>query len=449
MLADYEAERAVIGRTLAAGLSPDVADLRPEDFGHPAHLEVWKTVRRLEAAKQPVDTLTVADDLKVRGMLAEIGGPTFLMALDEATRMEFNLPARVAVVRDRSRRRAAAAVHQSSMARLADLNLRPEQVVLDSSAALAQLGAATTTARTTFRDAMNDFIDRMGAIRSGKDQQFVKTGIEIWDELMGGLERGKLILVGAYPSVGKGAAIGRMCLNMARMGTVSHLQSLEDPKIWLAKRYVARWSGVPVRRLMQAEPLPEHYETAVEQAVMECHSWADNIIFDDRSRLTDDQIAAAIRQSVVQCGANAAFIDNASEVDLDHSGERFDLRTGRMVRLFRDVAKDLDIPVVLAVHFKRPKGNVTKEPRFIRPTSDLFKNSGAFEEAARVAVALWLDENDPKSEIIATVIKQTEGEKDFDFSLKMHPSSGLVENKGGRKIEGLTGYTQNDGQEAA
>ncbi len=335
------------------------------------------------------------------------------------------------------------------MARLSDLNLRPEQVVLDASAALAQLGAATASTVTTFRDAMNDFLDRMGAIRSGKGSQYVQTGVEIWDELLGGMCKGQLILVGAYPSVGKGAVIGRACLNIARRGEVAHLQSLEDPKIWLAKRYVAHASGVPVRRLMQPEPLPEHYEEAVDQAVMGCHDWADNIIFDDRSRLTDDQIAAAIRQSVVQRGAKIAFIDNASEVDLEHSGERHDLRTARMVALFRDVAKDLDIPVVLAVHFKRPKGNVTKEPRFIRPTSDLFKNSGAFEEKARVAVALWLDENDPKSEIIATVIKQTEGEKDFDFTLRMNPSAGLVENRGGRKRDGETGYTQNDGREAA
>lgn len=446
MHADYDAEKAVIGRTLASGLDAELDGLKPEDFAHPAHLEIWRSVRRLEAAKQPVDVLTVADDLKLRGALVAIGGPQTLMALDEAARMEFNLPARVAVVRDRARRRATESIMRSAGARLADVNLRPEQVALEASALLAQLGAATTGTVTTFRDAMNDFLDKMEAIRSGKGQQYVPSGVEIIDELLGGWCRGQLILLGAYPSVGKGAVIGKSCLNIAKRGEVAHLQSMEDPKIWLAKRYVSSASGVPVRRLMEQAPLSAYHEEAVNQAVMDCHEWADNIIFDDRSRLTDDQIAAAIRQSVVQRGARVAFIDNASEVDLEHSGERFDLRTARMVRLFRDVAKDLDIPVVLAVHFKRPKGNVTKEPRFIRPTSDLFKNSGAFEEAARVALALWLDEHDPKSGVVCTVIKQTEGEKDFDFVMPLRGYAGLVENKGGRKREGETGYT-NSGQE--
>jgi replicative DNA helicase len=444
MLADFEAEAAVLGRTLAEGVSTEAEGLRAEDFAHPAHVLVWGSVLRLHRAKKPVDSLSVADDLKTRGHLADVGGPSALMDLDDKARLVFNLSSRVAVVRDRAQRRAVVAASRRAQEAVHDLNLRPEQVALDGSAALAQLGAAVTATVATFRDAMNDFLDKMHATQAGTFEQYVPSGIGILDELLGGWCRGQLILLGAYPSVGKGAVIGRSCLNIAKRGEVCHLQSMEDPKIWLAKRYVSNASGVPVRRLMERTPLAPYHAEAVQQAVLASHDWADNIIFDDRSRLTDDQIAAAIRQSVVQRGARVAFIDNASEVDLEHAGDRFDLRTGRMVRLFRDVAKDLDIPVVLAVHFKRPKGNVTKEPRFIRPTSDLFKNSGAFEEAGRVALALWLDEQDPRGGVVCTVLKQTEGEKDFDFLMPMRAYAGLVENKGGRKREGDTGYTQNE-----
>lgn len=440
MLADFDAEKAVCGHVLDNGMHEDARTLRPEDFGTPACAEAWRSVLRVDGKRQPVDYLTVAEDMRTRGVFADVGGHVFLASLQGL--LTFSLAAQVAIVRDRAQRRAAIAAAELCRARAHDLNLKPEAVALEASAQLAQLGAATQARTTTFRDAMNEFIDRMDAIRNGTGSQYVRTGIGVWDELLGGLCKGQLILLGAYPSVGKGAVIGRACLNIAQRGEVVHLQSLEDPKIWLAKRYVARESGIPVRRLMQAERLSEYAEEAINSAVMGCHDWADNIIFDDRAPLTDDQVAAAVRQSVVQRGATAAFIDNASEVDLEGGGERYDLRTARMVGLFRNVAKDLNIPVVLAVHFKRPKGNVTKEPRFIRPTSDLFKNSGAFEEKARVAVALWLNEEDPKSEVIGTVIKQTEGEKDFDFAMRMGSSSGLVENTGGRKLENFNGYTE-------
>lgn len=440
MLADYDAEKAVCGYVLDSGMSEDARGLRPEEFGTPACAEVWRSVLRLDGTKRPVDYLTVADDMRARGVFADVGGHVFLASLQGL--LTFNLAAQVAIVRDRAQRRATIAAAEAARAKAHDLNIRPEAVALEASATLAQLGSATRETVTTFRDAMNDFIDTMAAIRSGKRSQYVQTGVEVWDELLGGLCNGQLILLGAYPSVGKGAVIGRTCLNLAMRGEAVHLQSLEDPKIWLAKRYVAQSSGVPVRKLLQRERLSEFQDLAIDQAVMRCHDWADNIIFDDRAPLTDDQIACAIRQSVVQRGAKVAFIDNASEVDLEHGGDRFDLRTGRMVRLFRNVAKDLNIPVVLAVHFKRPKGNVTKEPRFIRPTSDLFKNSGAFEEAARVAIALWLNEENPREEIVATVLKQTEGEKDFDFTLRMCQHAGLVENKGGRRVANFNGYTE-------
>lgn len=441
-ISDHEAEKALIHLAIwTRELSPRETGLTAEAFDHPAWREVWRSAMAVEASGRHPDASSVADHMKARGSLAEAGGPSALMSVG-GDMLVFDGPARVARVREMAERRAVRAAGLALAAAAADENLSPQKAALDASGALAKLAASGNRAVTTFREAMCDLLDQLHAIRAGTYQEYLPTGIDVWDELLQGLQRAKLGLLGAYPSVGKGAVMLRAILNAAQMGRKPGIFSLEDLKVWMAKRHTAEASGVPVRRLMQAARLPEHYEKNVEAAFNHCDSWADRILIEDSSGLTDDQIACQARQWVVQQGCTEIWIDNASEVDISGApGERTDLKTGRMVRLFRDVAKDLNVPVWLLVHFKQPQNSTSEEPRFLVPTSSMWKNSGAFAEAARNSVALYLDKEAPDEWVLGKVTKQTEGAKDETFMMRFNASAGIVESKGGRKRKGNTGFT--------
>lgn len=448
-LVPMEAERAVIGSALVGEWGPEADELRALDFGEPRHALIWAAVLWLRAKGRHVDELGVAERLKERGELADVGGPGYLMeCTTTAPVLGLGLPGHIATVRDRASRRAILLANAATTARAHDTNLEPAQVALEGANALAELGAAGSSTDHTFRDALSDFNDRMDAIQSGKWHQYQPTYIGIWDELLGGLERGKLILLGAYPSVGKSALEATVLLERAARGHKDGLFTLEDPKLWLAKRYVSRASGIPVRRLMQRPEkdgsggLNKWQLEKVAGAYESAEPWWDNMRIDERPNLSAYQIATKARQWVRKHGVETIWVDNASEVTVgEEQGERHDLKTAAMVRTLRNVAKTCDVPVVLLVHFKRPKANNAKEPRFIRPTSDLWKNAGAFEEAARVAVGLWLDENSPGG-VVGTILKQTEGAKDVDFFMPMHESAGLIQPQGGVVCGQTKGYTE-------
>jgi replicative DNA helicase len=440
-LEDHDAEQALVHLAIwDCSLSPRETGLRAEDFTHPGWREAWRSALALEALGLPANAAAVADHLGARGALAGAGGPSALMT---GEMLVFDAPGRIERVRSMAQRRAVRDLATGLAAAAHDENLSPAKAALDASGALARMAATGNRATTTFRDAVNDLLDQLHRVRSGKYQEYLPTGIKAWDEVLQGLQRAKLGLLGAYPSVGKGAVMLRAVLNGAKMGRKPGIFSLEDLKIWMAKRYVADYSGVPVRRLMQADRLPELYEGNVERSLGACNDWADNILIEDSSALTDDQIACTARQWVVKEGCTEVWIDNASEVDTNGGpGERTDLKVGRMVRLFRDVAKDLNVPVWLLVHFKQPQNSTSEEPRFLVPTSSMWKNSGAFAEASRNAVALFLDKDEPERWIMGKVTKQTEGGKDSIFSMKFNAQAALVENTGGRKGATDTGYTQ-------
>lgn len=437
-------ERALLEAALQGGFDMAFArDLKPEEFYDARHQAIWRAIRWGWEQGHQLDHLLIHDRLQATGDLDSAGGwQHLLLELRDGFPSYPDLPGHVETIRDMACRRAIQARAVAAAQAVHDLNTPAVRIAQDASGDLASLGLASTTATTTMRDAMLELGQRMVGAREGKHVQYLPTGIDLWDEILGGLERGRLILLGAYPSVGKSALSATIAINRATMGASVAYFSLEDEKVWLAERYMARKTNIPVRRLLEPSALGDYAIDKLEHAEKLANEWCDRLFIDDRAALSPHQLCAKARQLVLQQGVDTIIVDNASEVDLDDVQDaRHDLKTGRMVRMLRNVAKECMVPVLLLVHFKRPKGQTREEPRFIRPTSDLWKNAGAFEEAARVAVAGWLDQSLP-DHVIWTVLKQTKGKKDVDFALKMHEPSGLFYSDGGVRSPGVKGYSE-------
>lgn len=439
---DAEAERAILGCVLA-GESPELARvLTPGDFFDVRHRAVWTAMLALLAAGQPIDELTVVDRLKAAGQLAECGGPAWVMGLASTAPISANLESYIRIARDRTLRRAMEA-QARRLAELAKaLSADPQAAALQASAALATLGSSGATELPTMEKAYGELLEELDAINKGLAVGAVPTGIDVWDELIGGLPLGYLTCIGAYPSVGKSALKNRMLINIASAGFNVGTFELEDPAKAVARRALARDTGIPVRRLR--ERLPDYLFASVGSAVERAYStWASRVVYQERSGMTDAQVAATARQMVIQRGCKVIFVDHAGEMQWTAETGRMDSDMERGLQSIRDVAKDLNVAVVVLAHFHRPKSATDKEPRFMRPTSSLWKNSGGYEQMARVAVGLWLAEGLP-GQVLATCLKQMEGKKDFDFAMPLHESSGLIESEGGRAREGTQGYSEGD-----
>jgi replicative DNA helicase len=428
----------VLGCILAGENAEPAKVLTPSSFHVPAHRATWEAIQLLLASGTPVDELTVADRLKASGKLGEAGGPSALVQLTSGSPVLANVPSYVAILRDRATRREILSAARLAAAGASDLSQDITSVALQGSDAFARLGAAGATELPTLETAFATVLDEMQAIAAGTRQGIYKTGIDVWDELLGGLPAGYLSLIGAYPSVGKSALKNRMLINLARSGVKVGTFELEDPVTALVYRAVARETGIPVRRL-RTERLPEFLMMRVGEVIQREYAWAANVVYENRSRITVAQIAAQARQMVTQRGCRVLFVDHFGLIDFGSDYGRIDYDIEMGVNAIAAVAKELDVAIVGLVHFRRPKSGTDDEPRYIRPTSGFWKNSGGFEQRARLCAGLWLNKDMP-GQVITTVLKQTEGDKDFDFVMPLHQPSGLIESEGGRKGEGRQGY---------
>jgi replicative DNA helicase len=109
-LQDLAAERAVLGAILTDNtVVAAVAEVvHPDDFASPGHVHIFSAMLGLDATQRPVDHLTLSEELKRRGQLQTVGGPAYLMSLDQVVPVPSSAVSYANIVKDQAVRRRLA-----------------------------------------------------------------------------------------------------------------------------------------------------------------------------------------------------------------------------------------------------------------------------------------------------------------------------------------------------
>lgn len=458
-LHDLTAEAAILGACLRDAEAWDsVCFLSSSDFHDEKHGLVFEA---MQGASRPFDHITLAERMKRLGTLGKVGGPAFLMALDEGVPFAPNLGAYVASVRAMAMRRAAYRKAQELASEACNLSREASDVVLTVSSDLARLGANGADSILTGYDVAARLTEQLHKIQSGEILPTIPTGLAAWDYVLGGLQPGTVTMLGGRPGLGKTAVETSIALNLAhawkdastdeagnRLGASrTGIVWLEDPVEALARRGVSYTSAVPVWRIAKEVLTGQVLEMVGKGLEDFAELTGDAWRVKESSGLTDKQLDAVLRQMVVRHGCRVLIVDHLGEVEVDGSAFRGarDLMTRQVVKTCRNVAKDLHVAVLLLLHLSRSPSK-DKDQRQQRPTLESGGESSAIEKMARAMVYLWDDPEHP-GYIACHVPKQTEGEKGFDFYLRMNKSAALVYARGGLVPDGVRGFTDGDGVE--
>lgn len=436
-LANPDAERALLNAVSnLSAAKPEAAlemldslKLEAEDFSCPEHADVFRAagdfLRRgvamelfaLEAALAPSAAVTKAGGRK---WLAPL-----LMEPDRTGRGRF--PAELArVVRDASLRRRAVATLRRVLGSIQDAATDPAEALAAGFEAWSNLTTRTATLGTSEGDALR-LAEMLDAAQKGRRELCIPTGVRELDAVIGGLQPGHLTMVGALPGVGKSALLATIARNLALAGRRVGFFSLEDERIWVARRFLSAESGVPLF-LLATKPLTETQGQRVEEAQPAVYNTLRNVVIDDRQGLTPAQVAQSARDMVLNLGCEAILVDHLGEMRFERT-ERYDLDVGDALSSLRDVAKRHQVPVLVASHVKRRPGlDLTDEPKLTD-----FANSSAPERMARVALGL----SKPQDGCLrVTVLKQTNGRSGQVLDLALIDHAAMVDNERVALVQG-------------
>jgi replicative DNA helicase len=249
-----DAEMAVLGGVMISRAAQSrLADLLERgDFYLEAHRKVYDVVTYLTDHDLPADTQTVAEELRRRGQLDQIGGPLYLITLADACPTAAHVEYYAETVRTKSTLRklldAAAAI--TEMAHTQDLEL-PE--IVERAETLVYQAGLKREAAGEWESVRTLALDALDRILEGKGTRGILTQYRHLDWMTGGWKPSRLYMLAGRPGSGKTAAALNFALTAAKAGVAVGFFSLEMEKGDLTNRLVAVESGLDGMRIEQGD----------------------------------------------------------------------------------------------------------------------------------------------------------------------------------------------------
>jgi replicative DNA helicase len=244
-----DAEEAVLGSVL---INPeayyDVAQfLQSEDFYIHRHRWIWEAFIRLHENRNPIDILTVTEELEGAGQLAEVGGAAYLTALINNVPTSLHAEAYGHIVEETAiRRRMLAAAND--IAKLAYQEDNSIDSVMDG-AEKSVFGISErrlTRDLQSIQEVLSDVVDRIDMLSRRDDETYgVPTGFIDLDKLLGGLQPSDFLIIAGRPGTGKTAFMLSAAKNAAQTYK-KHVAifSLEMSNEQLIQRLIAQETGI-------------------------------------------------------------------------------------------------------------------------------------------------------------------------------------------------------------
>ncbi len=387
-----DAERAVLGGILLENEAMNVVldILEREDFYSEAHGILYEAMRTLFGRNQPVDHVTLREELVLQQKLQAIGGDEHLLSLAETIPTVANIKAHAMIVAEKSIvRKLILACHEIAASGYADYG--ELEAFLDT-AESSVFGIAKQRARSPYEHVkdvvLRTFEEINEMAKRGDTITGLPTGFDKLDNMTAGMHPGDLIIVAGRPGMGKTALALNIAVNAcaAKRKAVA-VFSLEMPKEQLVKRMLCSEARVDGSRLRTGQLLRDDWPKLASAAgiLSELPLWID-----DTPAISILELRAKARRLMSEAGLGLIVLDYMQLMRGGPKANSREQEISEISRSMKALAKELGIPIICLSQLNRAvesRGDKHKRPQL----SDL-RESGAIEQDADTIWFVYRDE---------------------------------------------------------
>ena len=390
---NLEAERSVLGAILLdeRHLATLLADerLRPEHFYREAHEAVFAAMLALHQRGSAIDHLTVAEVLRQHGKLDQVGGVGAVEELYGWVPAAGHAGSYGRIVRENAQLRALQRAAFEIQALIAERSDGAPELIERAERLVFALGAGeSATRQRLLEDAVSEEIDRLErASRAERALPGLTTGIPDLDDLLGGLQNGRLYVLAARPGMGKSLLALQLARHAATVeGARALFASLEMSDGETAQRHLAALSGVDPERLHLGRVRAEDW-TPLLKAANDTQGTAMHLLDDGDLSLT--RLRAVARQLAIRRGRlGLVVVDYLQLMRVERpTGSRVE-DVSELSRGLKRLARELDCPVIAVSQLSRA---VEQRPDK-RPVLADLRESGQIEADADCVLMLYRDD---------------------------------------------------------
>lgn len=397
--ASVEAEQAVLGAML---LKPDAVttaaeELTADDFYRETHRLIFEAMMDLKERTEPVDLVTLTEQLKKADKLTKIGGIPALSLIANSVPTAANVQYHARIVREKAQLRSL--IHAATeIAGAAYEDAEDVEDIMDS-AEKRILEVASGKRSKDFvplQDILLNTLEQIEARYSNKGSiTGLPTGFTELDHLTAGLQKSDLILVAARPSMGKTA----FTLNIAAHVVLRAKEpvaffSLEMSKEQLVQRLICSEGRIDSQRLRVGELEDKEWGDLIDTAN---RLSAAPLYIDDTPGITVMELRSKARRLKAEQGLSLIIIDYLQLMQgrTSKSGDNRQQEISEISRSLKALARELNVPVVALSQLSR-----SVESRQIkRPMLSDLRESGSLEQDADIVMFLYREDYyDPDTE---------------------------------------------------
>jgi replicative DNA helicase len=388
---NVEAEESVLGAMLlsatAVGTVTEILDA--SDFYRDRHASIYRAMLALWAKGEPVDAITLCDELDERGELEQVGGRAKIAELAALVPAASNVEHYARIVEEMATLRGLVEAGLSIVrlgrerpGETADLVDRAEQIVFE----LAQQRVTSDFAH--IEELLKESFERITHLyEAGAEITGVPSGFRELDKLTSGFQPGNLIILAARPSMGKSALALCTAANLAvRNETPVALFTLEMSKAEVTQRLMCSEAKVESQRLRSGRLAQDDWPrlTAACDRLMKAP-----IYVDDRGSITMMELRSKARRlRTREPRLGLIIVDYLQLMTTGASVENRVQEVSQISRQLKVLARDLDVPILALSQLSR----AVEQRHDKRPILSDLRESGSIEQDSDLVAFVYRDE---------------------------------------------------------
>ncbi|MBE7082547.1 MAG: replicative DNA helicase [Clostridiales bacterium] len=383
-----EAEQSVLGACLIDDEAANsiMNTLTKDDFYLEAHQEIFSAMYNIFAKNQPIDYVTLTDELDNGTLLQSIGGLEYITKLTNVLPSAANFKVYVDIVKRDSVLRKIIRSSQNIIENTYDSSDKEEAIDFAEQVIFEIGKEEETSSLVHIGGALADVIKKFDTLSKNKDGiKGISTGFKEFDAVTNGLQNSDLILLAARPGVGKTSFAMNIITNAAvKEKKKCAIFSLEMPRIQIAQRAVCSVASVSMAKALKGNLAVDEWKslwTANKQLT------EAGIFIDDSSMNTPMSILSKCRRLKREQGLDLVMIDYLQLMSSGKSKvESRQNEVSEMTRYLKIAARELNIPIIVLSQLSRA---VEQRKGDHKPQLSDLRESGSIEQDADIVLFIY------------------------------------------------------------
>jgi len=402
---NIEAEQAVLGCVLIDTEAPIVIlnELHSDDFYTDSHKSIFSSMQTVFLRNQPIDYVTLTDELEKSGYLDGVGGISYISTLTNVVPSAASFRNYMDIVkRDAVLRKLIQGAQGIIDNAYSEDNL--ESALAFAERSIFDIGKTQDRSDLIqIKETLIDVLDTFNAIhKDPESRRGLKTGFYALDHVTHGLQKSDLILLAARPGFGKSSLAMNIVEHAAiKEGKTCAVFSLEMPKSQIAQRALCTIARVSMENALNGKLTADDWKriTLAHEELGKA-----KIFVDDSSLITPAEILSKCRRLKREHGLDLIVVDYLQLMTLGgkSKSDNRQQEISEISRGLKILAKELSIPVIALSQLSR----AVESRRDHRPVLSDLRESGAIEQDADIVMFIY------KSDMYSDVV-ESEAEKNI------------------------------------